>query len=94
VSVPSTRTDWPAGVAPGETAEEPGGAAQATTSAVRVGYVEPCPPPDDGPHTYRFVLYAVDATLDVAPGADRAEMASALDARCCGVSILEDRFDW
>ena len=92
-NVPADLTDWPEGVAPGDTAEELDGAAQGTTSRDTVGYVGPCPPPDDGAHTYRFVLYAVDATLDLGPGADRSELESALNERRYGVSILEGRFD-
>jgi len=92
-NVPADLTEWPEGVAPGDTATELDGAAQGSTSRGTNGYVGPCPPPDDGPHTYRFVLYAVDGTLSLAPGANRGELEATLNEHRYGVSILEGTFD-
>jgi Raf kinase inhibitor-like YbhB/YbcL family protein len=41
------------------------------------GYAGPCPP--RGRHRYFFRLFALDAELDLEPGADRKQLESALD---------------
>ena len=43
------------------------------------GYAGPCPPPGHGPHRYFFRLHALDAELDLRPGADREELEQALE---------------
>jgi hypothetical protein len=44
-----------------------------------VGYAGPCPPPGHGRHRYFFRLHALDAELDLEPGADRERLDRALD---------------
>jgi Raf kinase inhibitor-like YbhB/YbcL family protein len=41
-----------------------------------LGYGGPCPP--SGTHHYNFRLYALDLTLDLKPGASRAELIAAM----------------
>ena len=43
-----------------------------------IGYGGPCPPPN-GPHRYRFTLYALDETVDLEPGATKDELMSAIE---------------
>lgn len=43
----------------------------------KIGYNGPCPPPGKA-HRYFFHVYAVDERLDLAPGATRAQLDSAL----------------
>jgi Raf kinase inhibitor-like YbhB/YbcL family protein len=43
-----------------------------------VGYRGPMPPPGHGVHHYHFVLYALDAELEVAPGADKSTLLKAM----------------
>lgn len=46
----------------------------------RVGYGGPCPPPKHGDHHYHFKLFALDVpSLDLAPGARRAELEKAIE---------------
>jgi len=45
------------------------------------GYRGPCPPPGHGPHRYFFRLLALDAELDLAPGARRRALERALQGR-------------
>ena len=54
----------------------PGGAAQGTNDFPKKGYGGPCPPP--GTHRYYFKAYALDQTLDLKPGAKRAEVEAAM----------------
>jgi hypothetical protein len=91
--VPADRTEWPAGVPEGETVAELGGAVQGTNSRGTVGYVGPCPPPGDGPHTYRFALYALGSSLGLDPGAERTAVEEAIARTRYGVTTLRGTFD-
>jgi hypothetical protein len=66
---PST-TDIPEGTTPS-------GADEGTNSYGERGYGGPNPP--DREHTYRFVLYALDTTLDLGPGAEKSDLEAAID---------------
>ena len=52
------------------------GAQQGMTDFGRVGYGGPCPP--SGTHRYVFKLYALDATLTLAPRATKSQLESAM----------------
>ncbi len=52
------------------------GTRQGTTDFGRTGYGGPCPP--SGTHRYFFKLYALDAALDLAPGAGKADLERAM----------------
>jgi Raf kinase inhibitor-like YbhB/YbcL family protein len=51
-------------------------AIEGETSFGEVGYGGPCPP--DKQHRYIFRLYALDSTLDLAPGAKREELEAGI----------------
>jgi hypothetical protein len=53
------------------------GARQGTNDFDRIGYGGPCPPPGK-PHRYFFRLFALDARLDLKPGATRAQLELAI----------------
>ena len=62
----------------------PNGGMQGINGLRQVGYQGPCPP--SGPaHTYRIVIYAVDQSLPLAPGASEKDVLSALEGH-----ILEE----
>lgn len=69
--VPADLTEIPGGIPRGKTVPELQGAEQGTNGAGKVGYSGPCPPTGDGPHTYRFTLYALDGDLSLSGGAKR-----------------------
>ncbi|MBI4353772.1 MAG: YbhB/YbcL family Raf kinase inhibitor-like protein [Candidatus Omnitrophica bacterium] len=52
------------------------GTRQGTTDFGRTGYGGPCPP--SGTHRYVFKLYALDAVLDLPPGATKAKLEAAM----------------
>jgi hypothetical protein len=52
------------------------GTRQGTTDFGRTGYGGPCPP--SGTHRYFFKLYALDAALDLKPGATKAQLEAAM----------------
>jgi len=56
----------------------PNGAKQGLTDFKRTGYGGPCPPPG-GAHRYFFKLYALDAVLDLKPGATKKELLKAME---------------
>lgn len=55
----------------------PGGGQQGRNDFKRTGYGGPCPPPGK-PHRYFFKLYALDAELDLAAGATKADLERAM----------------
>lgn len=56
--------------------EFPDGMKQGRNSWSKIGYGGPCPP--SGTHRYYFKLYALDAMLDLAPGATKAQVLAAM----------------
>lgn len=85
-NLPADTEQIPQGVPRGPAVSELGGAEQGTNDADEVGYSGPCPPEGDGPHTYRFILYAVDTELELEAGAERDELDAALDGRTVGTA--------
>jgi Raf kinase inhibitor-like YbhB/YbcL family protein len=66
------------------------GARQGTNDFQKIGYGGPCPP--DGPHRYYFKIYALDTTLDLQPGATKAEVMSAMDEHELAVGTLIGKY--
>ena len=92
-NIPPDVTELAEGI-PTSTQVLPDGTTQGTNDDRQPGYNGPCPPPnlfevdigDPGvasgtaaPHAYYFRLYALDAELDLAPGASKAELVSAME---------------
>jgi len=80
----------PAAALPAEIA----GAIQGVSGFRRPIYRGPAPPPGK-PHHYHFVVYALDANLDLKPGLNRAELLEAIKGHVIGkgelVAIYERR---
>jgi hypothetical protein len=51
---------------------------QGTSTNGKIGYVGPYPPPGDR-HRYVFTLYALDAPLDLAPGATGEQVLATME---------------
>src|SRR6478672_9089128 len=68
------------------------GAVQGTNGFRRTIYRGPAPPPGK-PHSYHFVVYALDADLGLKPGLTRADLLAAINGHVIGqgeiVSIYE-----
>ena len=76
-NLPTDAHSLPEGVAKLEQLED--GTRQGRNDFRKVGYNGPCPPPGKT-HRYFFHLYALDAKLDLAPGATRQELDAAMQS--------------
>jgi Raf kinase inhibitor-like YbhB/YbcL family protein len=73
-NISPTTEDLPANVLPSTPLN---GGEQGINGRGETGYAGPCPPPGT-PHHYHFRLYAVDQRLGLQPGANAAQVQSAL----------------
>ncbi|WP_255151038.1 YbhB/YbcL family Raf kinase inhibitor-like protein [Halorarius halobius] len=69
------------------------GAAQGTNGFGNLGYGGPCPPRGDGPHTYRFRLFALESSTGLDPGASRDDLLAAVDGRSLARTTLTGTFE-
>jgi hypothetical protein len=63
------------------------GAVQGLSGFRRAIYRGPAPPPGK-PHHYHFVVYAIDAVLNLKPGLNRAELLDAIKGHIIGQGEL------
>ena len=76
-NLPADRRSLAEAVPKTGTVETLGGAKQGKNSGGSIGYQGPCPP--KGPdHHYHFRLYALDAPVNLDPGAARTELDKAM----------------
>jgi len=68
-----------------------GGALQGRNDFRRIGYGGPCPPAGK-PHRYFFKLYALDARLDLRPGATKADLERAMKGHTMAQTELMARY--
>lgn len=87
--VPPDSTSLPEGVPTKEVIE--GVALQGENDFKRTGYGGPCPPPGK-PHRYFFKLYALDAQLNLAPGARKKELEHAMKGHVLAQGQLMGRY--
>ena len=101
-NIPADSTGLNEGVA--SDGELPDGSRQGVNSKGEVGYLGPCPLPfaiidasaggdmvrskTGSVPTYYFKLYALDATLDLAPGATKEDLLAAMEGHVLGVGEL------
>lgn len=92
-NLPPDTEQIPQSVPRGPSVSELGGAVQGTNDADEVGYSGPCPPGADGPHTYRFFLYALEEELKVEAGATRDQLDAAIEGKFVAEALLEGTYD-
>ena len=73
-NIPASSSGLPESVSGAATLAD--GSVQGSNSARRTGYTAPCPP--SGTHRYFFKLYALDAVLGLASGADKDALLKAM----------------
>ena len=83
----------------------PDGTMQGNHDHKHLGYFAPCPPKSivqyrdsrssgfgEAAHRYRFILYALDKKLGLAPGADKEELQEAMEGHILAESYTQGRF--
>jgi len=73
------------------TGELPDGTRQGNNIRQATGYMGPCPPPGL-PHHYTFEIYALDAKLDLAAGASRADLQKAMEGHIVASGVYNGLF--
>jgi Raf kinase inhibitor-like YbhB/YbcL family protein len=68
----------------------PSGALQGKNDFRRIGYGGPCPP--GGTHRYFFKIYALDAELDLSPGATKSQVLEAMEGHILAQGKLMGRY--
>jgi Raf kinase inhibitor-like YbhB/YbcL family protein len=86
--IPATASALPENVEKVEKLAEPAGALQGVNSWGKIGYGGPMPPPGHGTHHYHFMLYALDAELDVQPGMEKEALLAAMADHIVGKAEL------
>ena len=71
--------------------ELPSGARQGVNDSGDLGYGGPCPPRGQS-HRYFFRLYALDCTLNVAPGVSRPDLDQSMAGHILAEATLMGRF--
>jgi Raf kinase inhibitor-like YbhB/YbcL family protein len=85
-NLPASTSELPENVAKVESLDL-GGARQGRNDFHHPGYGGPCPPPG-APHRYYFKLYALDAPLQVRPGATKKDVEAAMQGHTLGMAQL------
>lgn len=92
-NVPAGTARLPAGINQSRRVPDLGDARQGTNGFGELGYRGPRPPADDGPHTYRFTLYAVRGSLNVQAGARYPTLDRALAGSVVTSARLAGEYD-
>jgi Raf kinase inhibitor-like YbhB/YbcL family protein len=71
--------------------QSPDGSRQGRNDFGEIGYGGPCPPPGK-PHRYFFKLYALDAKLNLAPGATKKQVEHAMQGHILAQGEYIGRF--
>ncbi len=87
--IPPDAGGLPAGVPPRAGLAD--GTRQGLNDFGRTGYGGPCPPPGNA-HHYRFTLYALDAALELEPGATKAGLLRAMSGHLLAEARLTGTF--
>ena len=88
-NIPANTNELPEGVEKQEQLSS--GALQGRNDFRKTGYGGPCPPAGK-PHRYFFKLYALDTSLDLKAGANKADVERAIKNHTLGNAELIGRF--
>ena len=82
----------PEGLAEQHRLTDPEGLLQGRNSRGSIGYFGPRPPVGDPPHRYRFLILALDSTLDIPPGSPRDAVLKAAAGHVLAKGTLEGTY--
>lgn len=83
-NIPAELRGLPEDVRHEEIAAAARGALQGKNSTLKIGWAGMAPPKGDTPHHYHFQLFALDRTLELAPGAGRTALFDAMAGHVIG----------
>lgn len=83
-NIPADLRGLPEDVRHEEIAAAARGAMQGKNSTLKIGWAGMAPPKGDTPHHYHFQLFALDRTVDLAPGAGRTALFDAMAGHVVG----------
>ena len=86
--LPGNVKELPEGIAADK---PPGGAKHGVNDFRKAGYGGPCPPAG-APHRYFFKLYALDAPIDLKPGATKQQLLAAMKGHVLGEAELVGKY--
>jgi Raf kinase inhibitor-like YbhB/YbcL family protein len=92
-NIPPNVDSIPANRPAAETLDGPAGAVQGTNDADEIGYAGPCPPEGEDAHRYRFIVFALDTTLDLEAGADSEAFQSAIEGHVVQSTLLTGTYE-
>lgn len=92
-SIPADREQLPAGIPQQKRVASLGSAKQGTNEMEEIGYSGPAPPKEDGPHTYRFTVYALESSPGVEAGAERAALEAGIRGNVVASGRLTGEYD-
>ena len=94
-NIPASATGLPAGL-PGDAALDVAGlqgAVNGLNGLRRPGYFGPRPPANGQLHAYHFRVYALNESLDLAPGLGKAELLTAMDGHILATGMLMGHYE-
>lgn len=91
-NIPADMTALSEGVPLVPSLDMPKGVRQGANTIGSVGYFGPRPPAGDQSHRYHFQVFALDKSLDVDPGADRAAVLDAMKGHVLATGELIGTF--
>lgn len=88
--IPPQIGELPEGIPSTPTPASPEGIVQGANSFSkdRIGYRGPAPPEGHGPHRYRFILHALDRSVELSPGATKEDLLEAMDGHVLATATL------
>lgn len=89
IDLPPNITGIPEGVPKTDRLE--GGGIQGINDFDEIGYNGPCPPAGK-PHTYRFIIYALDSALNLKPGTNKQQVLKAMEGHVLARSELYGKY--
>lgn len=94
-NIPADCRELPEGVARDGAPSQVPGATQGANSwpSDNIGYRGPAPPPGSGAHRYFFKLYALDTSLDLPAGADKADLLKAMSGHVVATGQIMGTFE-
>ncbi len=91
--IPAERDGLPPGLPKQPVVRDLGGMAQGENDFNELGYDGPAPPPNSGPHRYRFELFALDRPLETEAKVDHKALREAMRGKIIDRTMLVGTYE-